>query len=231
MPGFLNLLLSILQHPSLTVSIPILYIWPKLLSTPALIKSGLFSSIIGPLLEICTSRLLRYESMPSETDDATFLFLHEDFDTMPERHAFVGNYRRLCTDTIEKIVRRSPFEAVRHLLTQADHVLSTLYGASRPFTCKITPPLSSWWVRVLYKSAIRSTSVQGILNNLSRVSQTKVWTILTVTSSEIYKQFHRDPTCRCTMCSGDNSSQKLHQVGYIPAGEGHISGLVFRFFT
>lgn len=133
-PTFVNFLVTILQHPSLMVSIPVLYIWTKLLSSPALSKSEIFSPIIGPLLETCTNRLLRYEALPPDTEDITFAFLHEDFDTMPERHAFIGNYRRFCVDVLERIVRKSPFEAVRHLLAQADHVFMTLYYPGQPFS-------------------------------------------------------------------------------------------------
>jgi len=136
-PAYLEFLIRVLQHNSLVVSIPILYIWTKLLAVPLLAKSDLFSPYIGPLLETCTNRLIRYEALPAESEDPTFVFLNEDFDTMPERHAFVGNYRRFCTDVIERIVRKSPFEAMRHLLAGADLVFFTLYESGHPFSRKL----------------------------------------------------------------------------------------------
>ena len=116
----------ILQDPSLVVSIPVLYSWTKILACPSPSVSDQVVRMIGGLLEICSLRLMRYEALSADTSDATFLFLNEDFDTMPERHVFVGNYRRFCTEVVQKIVLKSPFEAIRHILGQADNLVQSL---------------------------------------------------------------------------------------------------------
>lgn len=89
---------------------------------------GEYSSIVGSLLESCSSRLLRYESLPEDTQDATFLFLLEDTDTVPERHAFLGNYRRYSSQIIESIVRLTVSNALQHILSQTDQVFDRLYA-------------------------------------------------------------------------------------------------------
>lgn len=134
LPGFLNLMLLILSSPSLTVSIPILNTWVRLLKSDVIGGSEMLSPLIGPLLETCSQRLLRYESLPDDSEDPSFLFLIEDIDTIPERHAFLGNYRRYCVDVVEVIVRRKPFEAVYHILGQVDQSLQTLYQQQPQFS-------------------------------------------------------------------------------------------------
>src|SRR5437762_3110294 len=96
LPNFLNLLLEIVRNESLMVSIPVLSIWARLLRSETIANSDAVTNLIGPLLEICSSRLIRYEWLPEDSENATLLFLQEDIDTMPERHAFLGNYRRYC---------------------------------------------------------------------------------------------------------------------------------------
>ena len=133
LPGFLNLLLDIMSSQSLTVSIPILYTWVKLLRSDVIGGSDAISPLIGPLLELCSHRLIRYESLPEESNDPSYLYLNEDIDTVPERHAFLGNYRRYCVQVVEIIVRRKPFEALYHILGQVDQSLQTLYNDQPPF--------------------------------------------------------------------------------------------------
>src|SRR5579859_6809252 len=105
LPNLLNLLLTIAQSQSFVVSIPILVTWTRLLRSSTFGASPTMTALIGPLLELCSSRLIRYESMPEDSDDPSLIFLLEDIDTIPERHAFLGNYRRYSVQIIESIVR------------------------------------------------------------------------------------------------------------------------------
>lgn len=133
-PLFLQFLLEILQHQSLTVSIPVLHTWSRLLVTGKIANSDIVTSMIGPLLEICMRRLVRWESVPKESEDPIVIFLHADIDTIPERHAFVGNYRRYCASVIETIVQKRPHEAIPHILSTVDRSLSNLYVDTEPFS-------------------------------------------------------------------------------------------------
>jgi exportin-5 len=59
-------------------------------------------------------------------------FLKEDIDTLPERHAFLGNYRRYCKDVIHFIVQKQPYDALNHILSQTDQLIAELYHLERP---------------------------------------------------------------------------------------------------
>ncbi|KOS18145.1 Protein MSN5 [Escovopsis weberi] len=132
--GFLQLLLQVAQSQSLMVSIPVLVAWTKLLTNKSIGPSDLVTPVIGPLLEVCTSRLVRYENLPETTPDPTYAFLLEDTDTIPERHAFLGNYRRYSSQIIEAIVQLKLVDAVSHILGRTEHALQHLYDGQPPFS-------------------------------------------------------------------------------------------------
>ncbi|KAH0557069.1 hypothetical protein GP486_005144 [Trichoglossum hirsutum] len=131
--GFLNLMLNIMSHQSMTVSLPVLSTWVKLLKSDTTGQSDAFDPLVGSLLDICSQRLIKYESLPEDSDDPSLVFLLEDIDTMPERHTFVGVYRRYCVQVVETIVKRRPFDAMCHILAQTSHSLKTLYDGQPPF--------------------------------------------------------------------------------------------------
>lgn len=134
---FLQLLVHVAQSPSLMVSIPVLASWTRMLTHGALGRSEMLSSVVGPLLELCSSRLIRYESLPDDSNDPTFLFLLEDTDTMPERHAFLGNYRRYSAIVIENIVQLRLHEAMSHILRSTEEVLVQLQAGQQPIDSAI----------------------------------------------------------------------------------------------
>lgn len=131
---FLNLMLQVVQSQSLMVSIPVLLSWAKMLGKKTIEDSDLISPFIGPLLEVCSARMIRYEHLPEDSEDPNFLFLLEDTDTIPERHAFLGNYRRYSSQVIEHIVQMKLNEAFSYILGQAEQVLEHLYDNSPPFS-------------------------------------------------------------------------------------------------
>lgn len=135
--AFLHLMVRVVQHQSLMVSIPAVVTWGKLLNKTEHQHSDRFSPMIGPLLETAISRLVRYEYLPEDSNDPSLLFLFEDTDTMPERHAFLGNYRRYSCQVIEAIVQLKLFDAVSHILSTTDHVLQSLYQGEQPFDSKL----------------------------------------------------------------------------------------------
>lgn len=134
LPFFFHLLISIIQHQSLTVSIPVLHVWSKLLASERIGNTDLVIGLIPSLLSICTQRLVRWESLPEDSEDPTVVFLNEDIDTVPERHVFVGNYRRYCSSVIETIVQKRPEEAIPHILSGVDANLNNLYEGVEPFS-------------------------------------------------------------------------------------------------
>ena len=132
--AFFDLLITVFQSKSLVISIPVLHSWTKLLATQDQTVTDMVLHALGTLVETCSTRLLRYESLPSESEDQTVQFLDEDFDTLPERHAFLGNYRRYCVSIITNITRTRPMEALSHVLEQMRQMLeSGPYTGGRGF--------------------------------------------------------------------------------------------------
>ncbi|KEY64379.1 hypothetical protein S7711_06408 [Stachybotrys chartarum IBT 7711] len=129
---FLQLLVQVVQSQSLIVSIPVLSTWTRLLANRHIGPSDMVSSMIAQLLETCSSRLVRYENLPQDTSDPTLLFLLEDTDNLPERHAFLGNYRRYSSQVIEAIVQLKLVDAIAHILGRTEHILQNLYEGQPP---------------------------------------------------------------------------------------------------
>ncbi|KKK25029.1 hypothetical protein P175DRAFT_0560730 [Aspergillus ochraceoroseus IBT 24754] len=136
LPFFFHLMISIVQHRSLTVSIPVLHVWSKLIASSRIGNLDVVTNLIPALLAICTERLVHWESLPTGSEDPTVMFLNEDIDTVPERHAFVGNYRRYCSSIIETIAQKRPQEAIPHILSGVDTNLDNLYNGVEQFSVK-----------------------------------------------------------------------------------------------
>lgn len=130
--GFLQLLMLVVQSQSLVVSIPVLVTWTRLLSHRALGPATAGMPFIVDLLELCSNRLLRYENLSEDTEDPTYVLLIEDTDTIPERHAFLGNYRRYSCQVIESIIHLRLSDAFSHILGRAETALHTLYDGQPP---------------------------------------------------------------------------------------------------
>ena len=98
-----------------------------MLPNAKLARNSLSTPLHAPLLELCMSRMVRFENLPEDSMDPIYLFLMEDTDTMPERHTFLGNYRRYTSRTIESIVHSHPFDSIGHILGRTENALQTLY--------------------------------------------------------------------------------------------------------
>jgi exportin-5 len=138
LPNLLDLFLMIVRSQSFVVSIPVLVTWTRLLRSEDIGGSPTVNPLVAPLLEVCSSRLVRYEHLPEDSDDPSLIFLLEDIDTIPERHAFLGNYRRYSVQVIEYIVRWKQSDAIYHILSQAGHTLAQLYDESGSFAGRST---------------------------------------------------------------------------------------------
>jgi len=84
------------------------------------------------LLGISSQRLIRYESFLQRSDLPVIAYLNEDFETLPELHAFLGNYRRYCHNIIEGIACAMPQEAVTYILDQTVRVVESTCRDFRP---------------------------------------------------------------------------------------------------
>ncbi|KAI1207444.1 ARM repeat-containing protein [Annulohypoxylon truncatum] len=161
--GFLQLLLLITQSQSLVVSIPVLVTWTRLLNNRSLGPNiADVPTFIGPLLECCSSRLVRYENLPEDTQDPTFQLLLEDTDTIPERHAFLGNYRRYGSQVVESIVQLKITEAMQHILGQTENVLGHLYDNVPPFDMATYSKTSQPVLRVDAQATVIEAALKGV---------------------------------------------------------------------
>lgn len=131
--GFFDILLNVMKNQSLHVSIPALHLWVKLLSSDKIGNSPAIMALVSDLLETCSQRLVRFEDLPVDSSNPSIVFLNEDVDTMPERHAFLGNYARFCNQIVELVVQKQPIDALYHILGQADKVLDHVYDGEPPF--------------------------------------------------------------------------------------------------
>ncbi|KAK4988631.1 karyopherin [Elasticomyces elasticus] len=129
---FVSLLLDLAQNDSLAVSIPVIHVMPKLLETQtnARLRTTAYQAA-SSLLRISSERLLKYDALPEDAKHPAVLFMNEDFETLPERHAFVGNYRRFCVNIVEVITRSEPSQAISHIFGQAVVMLQ-----NGPFTAQ-----------------------------------------------------------------------------------------------
>ncbi|CAN9390301.1 unnamed protein product [Alternaria alternata] len=124
-----------MRNPALLSPYLSLHLLDELLRSSIVRDSDVVNSMVGGLLETCCARLIRYgiRCRKENTEDVTLQFLNEDIDTIPERHAFLGNYRRFCADVIEVLVRKTPVEAMEHILAQATNMLQNLYNGQPTF--------------------------------------------------------------------------------------------------
>lgn len=121
-----DLLALAFQSESLVVSIPALHSFTKLLVTKNSDLSNAVGQRVAVLLGVCSQRLIRYEAFFQESEMPVVAYLQEDFETLPELHAFLGNYRRYCINIIEGIACAMPQEAVTYILEQTVQLVDSI---------------------------------------------------------------------------------------------------------
>ncbi|KAI1130165.1 armadillo-type protein [Nemania abortiva] len=160
--GFLQLLLLVAQNQSLVVSIPVLVTWGRILNHHSLGPNiAATAAVVGPLLEVCSARLIRYESLPEDSEDPTIRLLFEDTDTIPERHLFLGNYRRYAAQVIENIVQFKVSDAMQHILGQTENVLTHLYDDCPPLDMANYSKASQPVLRVDARATVIEAALKG----------------------------------------------------------------------
>ncbi|KTW29252.1 hypothetical protein T552_01207 [Pneumocystis carinii B80] len=100
---YLDFVLFTTKHPSLIVSSISQPFWIALLKSP-LNKENTVISILPRLLDLISSRLIRYENAQTVLKDSIEIkFLNHDIETTSEIHIFCENYRRFMVDLIRII--------------------------------------------------------------------------------------------------------------------------------
>ncbi|KAF4549714.1 Hypothetical protein D9617_20g027700 [Elsinoe fawcettii] len=126
--AFYDLSAHVFQSDSLLVSIPVLHVLSDAIATKHKNVRTLLQQADSILMDTCLVRLIKFESLPPDTGHPILKYLHEDFETLPELHAFLGNYRRYCTRVIERISQERPVEAITYLIQQMRDMFDTVDG-------------------------------------------------------------------------------------------------------
>ncbi|KAJ8100486.1 armadillo-type protein [Lipomyces tetrasporus] len=124
--GYLELVFATTQHESLIISGLSLQFWCSLLRVEELASRPEVGALLPRLLELTAERIIRYERVEEPT--ATKKFLDIDFDSMPEVHAFLGNYRRFIDDIARLVVCRMPINSLLWLDMRLDKFFSSWHG-------------------------------------------------------------------------------------------------------
>ena len=159
--SFLRLLINVASNNSLQVSITALHVWVKILGSDKLASSAPVTSLIAELLEVCSQRLIKYEALPHDSSNPSIIFMNEDLDTMPERHAFLGNYMRFCKTIVERIVQQQPADALYHILSQAEQVFSHLYDGEPAFTVQTYSKTSVPFLKLDAQCSVVEAALKG----------------------------------------------------------------------
>ncbi|KAL8851064.1 MAG: hypothetical protein Q9221_003960 [Calogaya cf. arnoldii] len=171
--SFLRLLINIAKNHSLQVSVCALHAWVKILGSETLVSSAPVASFVGELLEVCSQRVIKYEALPEDSPDPSVIFLNEDIDNMPERHAFLGNYMRFCKMITERIVQQSPADALYHILGSAEHVIGHLYDGEPAFSMPSYSKTSIPFLKMDAQCSILEAGLKGSVRWLTtRVDET-----------------------------------------------------------
>lgn len=166
--------MDVMKHDSLQVSIPALHVWVKFLNSDAIATASAIQNMFPMLLETCSQRLIRYEFLPNDSQHPSILFLNEDIETMPERHAFLGNYARFSNQVVERVVQQQPIDALYHILGQADQILAHLYDSEPPFNPSKYTKYSIPWLRLDAQFTVIEAALRGCLRWLTGSSDDSV---------------------------------------------------------
>jgi len=95
------------------------------------------------------------------------LFLNEDIEAIPERHAFVGNYRRFLSSIIESMVKRKPLDGFPYILQQVDASIGTIFNEEPRFQVEAYVKNSSTYLRLDAVLTIVEAALKGFMKWLS----------------------------------------------------------------
>ncbi|KAF3903419.1 Exportin-5 [Orbilia brochopaga] len=160
---FLYLLFEFANQQSLVVSQHNVNAWARILRKEDLRDHPTTHRLAPQLIEFCDERLLRYESLPPDCKNPSYLFLFEDFETMPERHSFLGNYRRYLSSIIDSLVRRRPFDVFPFILNNLDGAISRMLKEMPPVTPENYVKNSDFYLKTDAKFTVVDAALKGYI--------------------------------------------------------------------
>lgn len=123
---YLSLVLDTTRHPSLVISGMSLQFWCSVLRVEKLNGKDEIEKLLPQLLELAAERCIKFEDVSE--DHISRQFLSIDFDTTPDTHVFLGNYRRFMEDIVRLIVCRLPADSMAWLENRMDMFFSSDLG-------------------------------------------------------------------------------------------------------
>ncbi|KAK7208305.1 armadillo-type protein [Myxozyma melibiosi] len=166
--GYLALVFSTTMHESLIISGLSLQFWSSILRVEELARLPEVSALLPRLLELAAERIIKYEGVEERTPSKRFLEL--DFDSVPEMHSFLGNYKRFVEDIARLVVCRIPVDAMIWLDMRLDKFFSSWHGwHSRE--CKLF--LCLWLGDAMFLVAYSQFSIVDAA--LRGISRWRVW--------------------------------------------------------
>lgn len=124
--SYLSLVLSTTRHSSLVISGMSLQFWCSVLRVEKLNGKEEIEKLLPQLLELAAERCIKFEDVSEE--HVSRQFLNIDFDTTPDTHVFLGNYRRFMEDIVRLIVCRLPVDSMAYLENRMDMFFSSELG-------------------------------------------------------------------------------------------------------
>ncbi|KAJ6258911.1 Exportin-5 [Drechslerella dactyloides] len=171
---FLLLLFEFAKAQSLVVSQHNISAWARILRKEDLRDHPTAQQLAPQLIQFCDERLLRYESLPANSKNPSYLFLFEDFETMPERHSFLGNYRRYLSSIIDSLVRRRPFEVFPFILNNLDSAITQMLKDMPPITPENYVKNSDFYLRTDAKFTVVDAALKGYIRWFTSLSQDSI---------------------------------------------------------
>lgn len=124
--AYIRLVLKTTQHPSLIISSLSLQFWCSVLRVENIHGRDEVTKIPPDLLQMAVERCIRYEDLSNNHMAIRFLSL--DFDSTPESHVFLGNYRHFMEDIVRLIVCELPFDSLTWLKGRMSMFFSSEVG-------------------------------------------------------------------------------------------------------
>lgn len=126
--GFLRLVLKTTQHESLVISGLSLQFWCSVLRVDKIHGRDEVTKLLADLLHISAERCIRYEDLGEDHVMSQFLAL--DFDSTPDSHIFLGNYRHFMEDIVRLIVCEVPFDSLNWIRSRMNAFFASEIGWS-----------------------------------------------------------------------------------------------------
>ena len=116
--NFASLLLEVVQHPSPKVAFPVLIaLWTFLSSRDVGLDAlDAIPDLRKHLVQLCHSRMVRHEALPTDSSTKTSLFIQADFEDDTERASFMSQVTDAAAKLLDTLLDLRPLETLEYIL-------------------------------------------------------------------------------------------------------------------